>query len=137
MRCYRHRDTEAVGTCKSCSKGLCGFCAVEVGHSLACRDECETDVAAIDQVVAKSIKLMPATQAAYSDQPRNLMVFGGCTIFAGCTFIALGSQLHNNDVVRFGISGLGLLGVLLGIFFLRCARKLGKELPQPKSTPDV
>jgi hypothetical protein len=32
MRCFYHHDKEAVGSCKSCGKGLCPECAV--GHSM-------------------------------------------------------------------------------------------------------
>ena len=28
MRCFYHQDKEAVGTCKSCGKGVCAECAI-------------------------------------------------------------------------------------------------------------
>lgn len=35
MRCLNHRDREAVGTCKACSKGLCAECAVDLADGRA------------------------------------------------------------------------------------------------------
>ncbi len=37
MKCYMHPDAEAVGTCTSCGKAICGQCAVDVGSRLVCR----------------------------------------------------------------------------------------------------
>ena len=44
MRCFEHRDQEALGICKRCGKGLCTACAVDLGHRLSCRGEHETVV---------------------------------------------------------------------------------------------
>jgi len=54
MRCYYHHDKEAVGMCRSCSKGLCPDCAVDVGKALACRGHCEEDVRAFLAFVHRS-----------------------------------------------------------------------------------
>ncbi len=37
MKCYIHPDREAVGTCTSCGKPICGECAVEVQNKFVCR----------------------------------------------------------------------------------------------------
>src|SRR5262245_31826813 len=37
MKCYEHRESDAVGSCTTCGRGLCGSCAVEVGRMLSCR----------------------------------------------------------------------------------------------------
>ncbi len=57
MRCYYHKDKEAVGTCKSCGKGLCRDCAVDLGKGLACRGRCEPDAQAVIQLVDRNIQL--------------------------------------------------------------------------------
>jgi len=41
VRCYNHPERDAVGSCKSCCKGLCTECAVDLGHGLSCRGEHE------------------------------------------------------------------------------------------------
>ncbi|MBP7275989.1 MAG: hypothetical protein KBA51_07280, partial [Kiritimatiellae bacterium] len=35
MKCFNHEDRDAVGTCKSCGKGVCRECAVDMGKGLA------------------------------------------------------------------------------------------------------
>jgi hypothetical protein len=35
MKCYYHHEVDAVGLCKSCSKGICPECAFDVGGGLA------------------------------------------------------------------------------------------------------
>ena len=55
MRCFYHQDKEAVGTCKSCGKGVCAECAVDLGKGLACRSRCEESVRAIIQLVDRNI----------------------------------------------------------------------------------
>jgi hypothetical protein len=44
MKCFYHHDQDAVGECKSCGKGLCPACAVDLGKGLACRQRCEDNV---------------------------------------------------------------------------------------------
>jgi len=41
MKCFRHPESDAVGSCKQCAKGLCSRCVVDVGKGLACKDSCE------------------------------------------------------------------------------------------------
>ena len=61
MLCYYHKDKQAVGSCKSCNKGLCTDCAVDVNKGLACRGTCEEDVRLIVQLIDQNIKLMSTT----------------------------------------------------------------------------
>ena len=43
MKCFYHQDRDAVGVCKSCERGVCSECAVDLGKGLACKDRCEDD----------------------------------------------------------------------------------------------
>lgn len=64
MRCFYHQGTDAVGTCKSCGKGLCVECAVDLGKGLACRGRCEESARAIIQLVDRNIHLSTAPTKA-------------------------------------------------------------------------
>ena len=57
MRCFYHQDKEAVGLCKSCGKGLCAECAVDLGKGLGCRGRCEEIARAIIELVDRNIQL--------------------------------------------------------------------------------
>jgi hypothetical protein len=54
MRCYYHRDVDAVATCRNCCRGLCDACTAEVNKMSACRGRCEGDVAAVQTLLARS-----------------------------------------------------------------------------------
>lgn len=38
MRCYKHPESEAIGTCTSCGKNICEICSVDFKGRLVCRD---------------------------------------------------------------------------------------------------
>jgi hypothetical protein len=65
MRCFYHRDVEAVGNCKNCARGLCGACASEVENGLACRNRCEEEVRALNRIVARNKTAFERASATY------------------------------------------------------------------------
>src|SRR5215472_6917885 len=46
MKCFTHQTVDAVGACKSCGKGLCPSCAVDLHFALSCRGDCESELSA-------------------------------------------------------------------------------------------
>ena len=66
MRCFVHGNTDAVGSCRSCGRGLCHECAVDIDKSLACRDRCESDVRDNLRMTAWSLKMMGPTESTAS-----------------------------------------------------------------------
>ena len=77
MRCYYHRDVEAVATCRSCCRGLCDACAVDIDKASACRERCEGDVAAMRALVVRSNR-------AFATGARQLRIAALiCIMFAG------------------------------------------------------
>jgi len=57
MKCYRHNDTDAVGSCKTCNKGLCHECAFDTSNGLACKDTCIDEVCALNETIERSKKI--------------------------------------------------------------------------------
>lgn len=77
MRCYYHRDVEAIATCRSCCRGLCDACTAEVNKASACRGRCEADVAAVHALLARS-------DSAFTTAGRQLRIAAFiCVLFAG------------------------------------------------------
>jgi len=66
MRCYYHQDVEAVAVCKSCGRGLCPACAVDVGNGLACRNQCEEEVRSLNRVINRNKTAHEKTSGAYA-----------------------------------------------------------------------
>jgi hypothetical protein len=122
MKCYYHRDVDAVGICKSCSRGICGECAAEVGDSLACMVKCVESVAELDRLVARS-------KASFSNARRtylitaSLMMMLATALFAwGCSIIASGRA--GSGFIVFFLSGFL---VLFSISYIRAGLALTRD----------
>ena len=61
MKCFYHNDMDAVGICKSCKKGLCIDCAVDLGKGLACKNYCEEDVKRLIDISQDNIQYVSNT----------------------------------------------------------------------------
>jgi len=123
MRCYYHQDKEAVGVCKSCGKGLCTECAVELNKGLACRGRCEADVRALIELVDRNIKLSPTTTRLIESN-RSLRASGFIFNFVfGAVFVAWGLQ----DKERFSFVTIpGVCFLLFGCYGFLQARRLAR-----------
>ena len=122
MRCYYHQDREAVGTCKSCGKGLCPECAVDLGKGLACRDRCEEDTRTLIQLIDNNIQMQPAAS--------RLIQAGGSARMAGSLFfLATGAiflvyGLASERAMTF-VTVLGACFLAYGFFVLLWSRRIG------------
>lgn len=117
MRCFYHRDTEAVGICKSCGRALCPDCVADIGKGIACSGRCEEDARAVIALVERNIRLSPQMARARS----TAAVFN---LFVGSVFIAWGIT----DAERFSlIIILGACVFAYGIFGLVQTRKIAKQ----------
>jgi hypothetical protein len=86
MRCFYHRDTDAIAVCRHCGRGVCDACAAEVNKVSACRDRCEADVRALQIMVARS-------DTAFGTAARQLRIAAFiCVLFAGL-FVVLSRQM--------------------------------------------
>ena len=98
MLCFYHQDQEAVGTCKSCGKGICNDCAVDLGKGLACKGRCEADVGKLIELIDRNIQLSPRTMQAVRQmrggvfaQASFLIVMGGVFLYVAATRNAIAS----------------------------------------------
>lgn len=78
MYCYRHPQTNANGICKSCNKGLCMQCAVDVENGLACKHSCEQYVKDINELIKLSKGAYNKTSSTYY---RMAVIYGLLGIF--------------------------------------------------------
>ena len=107
MNCYYHYDHPAVGICKSCNKGLCYECAVDIGNGLACKNSCEAEVKALNDVLERSKTAYKKTGKVYK---RNAVI----SALIGCFFLLWGIlQVALSDE-----AGLAVLFIPFGVIFL-------------------
>ena len=66
MKCFKHSQSDAVGTCKNCQKGLCHECAVDVGNGIACKSGCEDRVIAINELIDRNMGTHQKIRQVYS-----------------------------------------------------------------------
>jgi len=127
MRCFYHQDKDAVGSCKSCGKGLCVECAVDLGKGLACRGRCEEDVRAVVELVDRNIKLQPTAtrliQAGGSARLAGSLFF----LASGAVFLIFG--LTSEREMTF-VTILGVCFLAYGVFQLLWSRRFSAQIPK-------
>ena len=129
MKCFYHQDRDAVGSCKSCGKGLCPECAVDLGKGLACRSRCEDDARAVIALIDQNIKISPRA-AKLLDAGRG--VRAGASTFnlvIGAIFVLWG--LTDPDRFTFLII-LGVCFLVFGAFSFVQSRRI--ERPRQDTT---
>jgi len=98
MKCFYHQDTDAVGICKSCSKGICKDCAVVVGNGIACKGRCEGEVEAINTIFQWSKTSHHKTGSVYS---RSAIIWA----LLGVIFTVYGIYMIDTSLGYFLIPG--------------------------------
>ena len=111
MRCFYHQDKEAVGTCKSCGKGVCAECAIDLGKGLACRGRCEESTRAIIELVDRNIRLSAGPANAQLVVPATIQRTGQPTDYIAAQ---LTSHIRETRHFRWGAGTFCLVvGVIL------------------------
>lgn len=122
MRCFYHENKQAVGTCKSCGRGLCRECAVELPKSLACRGRCEADAQAVTQLIGRNIQVS-ATSSRWAQTTRSSRIgIGFFHVAIGAVLLTAGLR---EQLTVVSILGAGLIAY--GIYFLFLGWRLGRQ----------
>lgn len=88
MNCFNHSEIPAVAICKSCSRALCNQCATEVEKAMACRERCESDVRALQQLIASNLATRAIGSQVLRGYPTTLFVSAFFLATSGVVFIA-------------------------------------------------
>jgi hypothetical protein len=126
VNCFYHPTTIAVGTCKSCNKGLCPACAVDLGKGLACKGHCEEDVKAVIQLIDRNIQRSPYHEKVLDTARRNRYFAAVFPLVTGALFLGFASYdcLQSGfEPVDFLTGGLGLSFLIIGLITLRNAAR--------------
>jgi len=86
MRCYYHRDVDAVATCRNCCRGLCEGCTADVNKMSACRGRCEADVAAVQALLARS-------DSAFTTAARQMRIAAFICVLFAALFVVLAQRM--------------------------------------------
>ena len=91
MKCYYHPETDAVGLCKHCQRGLCSACASERDGGLACRDRHEKEVDQVSALIQRNV------QVGVKSRPLSLIAFA-VFVIALIVLINLAVNEENSNV---------------------------------------
>ena len=119
MKCYKHQQSDAVGLCKSCQKGVCPDCLALVDGSVACKDSCEEDVAAINHMMAHSQRVYKN----YNKQWRPSIMINGV---GGLLFLAYGLYSFTSSLSWFLI-GLGSIMIIGAVMIFIHSKHIDKQ----------
>jgi len=116
MKCYKHKDKDAIGTCSSCSKGICDYCSVDVKGKLFCR-KCAAEDGKDEKAPEKIAEKTPEKSNGNASVGRR-----SPGLAALLSFIFMGAgQIYNGQIMKFimiWIASLLIMGVSFVLMFL-------------------
>jgi hypothetical protein len=81
MKCFYDLSKDAVGTCKSCGRGISFDHLTDMGKGLACKGRCEDDVKALISLIDRNIASSSATS--------QILKRGSNTGYGSATFLTV------------------------------------------------
>jgi hypothetical protein len=122
MKCFNHPQTDAVGSCKYCCRGVCAECAKNSGVGLVCSDACASEVKALHALVERNKKVYAFAPKTHSRQAIFLalmaVVFIGFGLYSELRFMSA-------YLIAFGI--VMLCGAAFSVFNSRRIARLGSS----------
>ena len=121
MHCFYHQTTDAVGVCKSCGKGVCPDCAVDLDKGIACRGHCEDEVLAIIQLVDRNVRMAPVSAGLIQEAGKVRITSALFSIIFG--MVMAGYGLFSDRQLHFLTAG-GACLLVYGVLQWVSARKI-------------
>lgn len=114
MKCFYHPQTDAIGLCKHCQRGLCQACASERDGGLACRDRHESQVDQVTALIRRNV------QVGVKSRPVSLIAFA-IFVIALIVLIDLAVNEENQNVrtMLYMLSAFSFVAVLGHVPVLR------------------
>ena len=122
MKCFNHPNTDAVGLCQSCGRGLCRDCVTEVGLSCSCKGQCEAIVAAKNELVERGRTAYQKSSAMQLRSGILIVLLGGLFLFFGVA--SLGGE---RSTFNYFLLGAGALFATLGLSSIYSAIRLKQK----------
>lgn len=135
MECFYHEGRPAVGCCRSCLRGVCRECGVDLDKGLACKLRCETDVDELIATIAQSIQYRALAGAYARATPKAMLGIALACMLVGLFVSGWGLSLPRYDEIAL----LGIPFLILGAIAIRISRRFPgphPHLPAP-SPPTV
>jgi hypothetical protein len=124
MRCYRHHESEAVGTCKHCFKGVCTECAKDSGIGIVCSPQCQEELKSAKAMLDRYKQTFPLVAKTYARNAILLALFGA--VFIGFSLI----EGRESGMFGFLLASGGVMVVGAAFAFLM-SRRFAKSSRTP------
>jgi hypothetical protein len=108
MKCF-YSGADAIGTCKSCGRGLSLAAATEYPHGLACKNRCE---AVVQELLAAGLKQKEAAAALAKSSQVTTAASGLFSILAGGGFLYFNRYSPGLNLINF----MGGAFILFGLY---------------------
>lgn len=109
MECFYHEGQPAVGSCRSCLKGLCRQCAAELEGGLACTGRCESMVEAVVATIQQGARYRAVSSGILQSARGLWLGLTFVSLFVGGFVILWGLQLpYYREIALLGVPFLAL-----------------------------
>jgi hypothetical protein len=133
MECFYHEGATAVGSCRSCLKGLCRSCATELEGGLACANRCEAMVRAVVTTIQQSARYQGVSAGLLRSARGLWLGLTAVSALVGLFVIAWGLSL---PMFR-EIAILGIPFLALAFLSARLARNVASTPATEAASPET
>jgi hypothetical protein len=123
MECFYHEGATAVGSCRSCLKGLCRRCATELEGGLACAGRCEAMVRSLVATIQQSARYQRVSTGLLRSARGLWLGLTAVAALVGVFVIAWGLSLPAYRE----IAALGIPFLALALISARLARSVSSS----------
>ncbi|KUO76726.1 MAG: hypothetical protein APF81_11695 [Desulfosporosinus sp. BRH_c37] len=119
MKCFYHNEHDAVGICKTCNKGICHECAVDVSNGIACKGSCVEEVKILNQLLDKNKTVFQKTAGVYT---KNAIIY----LSFGVVFLVAGFLIPIAPL-RWFITPFGVISILAAVLMYLSGKKINSS----------
>jgi hypothetical protein len=122
MKCYRHRENQSIGICKSCGKAICQECVVEFPKGLACSVECEKDAKELITMNDRAKKIYGIGDYQSSRLPTGVLVW---LLLSGLMWIVAGARYFILADLDYSSAAMATVFSIITIIVYRGSKRTG------------
>ncbi len=124
MKCFYDPTQDAVGSCKSCGKGLSLDYAVDLGKGLACKNRCEDDVRALIALIDNNVAMRATSKQLIEGSGRAGIITSVFYLLVGATFLMTGLIFRDKiSIFPIVLGSLFVVWSLFGFFRSRAIQR--------------
>lgn len=108
MKCFYDTTADAVGTCKSCGRGLSLAYTTEFPKGLACKGRCEKDVEVLISLIERNVAMSSTAVSLTKGSASNFYASFVLYVIMGGGFLWMGSRMDAlTPIFYIGLAFLG------------------------------